>query len=77
MDRRPRHTHTIVRLYPFPAEVYGGSSPVCVVVVNGYQNHILREQVELAGTRNKYTRWREVLGLNVTFLVHLASLPLS
>jgi len=58
-------------------EVDSGGSPMRIVVVNGYQDHILREQVELAGTGNEHTLWAEGFGLDDTFLVHLANLPLS
>jgi hypothetical protein len=37
----PIHTHTIVRLYPFAAEIDGSCSPMRVVVVDGNEDDIL------------------------------------
>lgn len=41
------HVHTVVGLYPLPAEVYRRAGPVGVVVVDGDKEHVLRKYVEL------------------------------
>ena len=43
------HVHTVVGLYPLPAEVYRRTGPMGVIVIDGDKEHIFRKYVELCG----------------------------